>query len=218
MRRFFLRSGLPTLLACLGLAAPATSEVYQWVDENGSISFSDRLHRVPQAARSTLVRRSSEPETAFLAATGGTDRDRPNSRNGVFVVPFERMDALIQVSVRLNEEVTAPFYVDTAASSVVIPAALAARLDLDPDSAAKIRYARTANGRVPMSAARLTSVDLQGAAVEDVSCLISDQLEVGLLGASYLRHFKYTVDNAAQTLVLEPLAHAGGTAALAPTH
>jgi hypothetical protein len=141
MRRFFLRSGLPTLLACLGLAAPATSEVYQWVDENGSISFSDRLHRVPQAARSTLVRRSSEPETAFLAATGGTDRDRPNSRNGVFVVPFERMDALIQVSVRLNEEVTAPFYVDTAASSVVIPAALAARLDLDPDSAAKIRSA-----------------------------------------------------------------------------
>ena len=106
------------------------------------------------------------------------------------MVPFQQMGSLIKVSVRLNEQVTAPFYLDTAASSVVIPSSVAAALDLEPRSTSKTTYARTANGRVPMSVTKLASVELRGASVKDVDCLISDPLEVGLLGASFLRHFQ----------------------------
>jgi clan AA aspartic protease (TIGR02281 family) len=213
MLRFAYRLGIWTLVTCFALSTTAMADVYRWTSDDGSLSFSNLRHRAPRELRSTLVLIPSDLESVYLAAATGRD----SSGDSEFVVPFQQMGSLIKVSVRLNEQVTAPFYLDTAASSVVIPTSIAAALDLEPGSISKTIYARTANGRVPMSVTKLASVDLRGASVKNVDCLISDQLEVGLLGASFLRHFKYTVDSASQTVVFEPLSLAGGTASLALT-
>jgi clan AA aspartic protease (TIGR02281 family) len=210
MLRFVYRLGIWTLFTCFALSTTAMADVYRWTSDDGSVAFSNLRHRVPRELRSTLVLVPSDLESAYLTAAPEGD----SSGDSELVVPFQQMGSLIEVSVRLNEQVTAPFYLDTAASSVVIPSSVAAALDLEPRSTSKTTYARTANGRVPMSVTKLASVELRGASVKDVDCLISDQLEVGLLGASFLRHFKYTVDSASQTLVFEPLASAGGTASL----
>jgi clan AA aspartic protease (TIGR02281 family) len=205
MSRFLLRSGVSTLVLLFSVAAAAEPEIYRWTNADGSISFSDRIHRVPREARSAVQVRPRQ-ELAYLARATEVGSSIHTGRNGRVVVPFQRTGSLIEVSIRLNEEVTAPFYVDTAASSIVIPSSLAASLALGEGPERKHTYADTANGRVLVPVARLASVDLQGALVEDVDCMISDHLEVGLLGASYLRHFRYTVDAASQTLVLEPLS------------
>ena len=106
--------------------------------------------------------------------------------------------------VRLNDRVAAPFYVDTAASHVSIPASVADQLGIDPESTTHTLVTRTANGTVPLAAVKLASVGVGAAQVSDVRGTINPGLDVGLLGASFLNNFTYLVDTASQVLVLRP--------------
>ncbi len=67
------------------------------------------------------------------------------------------------VNVRLNDSVTAPFYVDTGASDVVLPEWVAKELGLDLSDARTAFYG-TANGTIQQSLVTLDSVELGSAA------------------------------------------------------
>ena len=52
-----LAAGLAVLLSCV---SPAGADIYRWVDEQGTIHFTDELSNVPPANRDTVEREVSE--------------------------------------------------------------------------------------------------------------------------------------------------------------
>lgn len=198
-------------------AAPAGSEIYRWTEASGALRFTDSLEQVPVAWRTTVDRieaavRSSTRLQRFrpvlpVSVAALHQRLSVGDREDV-VVPFRRHGNLMKVDVRLNDHLVAPFYVDTAASGVVLPAQIARELGLEIGPDAPATNTLTANGVVRMTVVRLDSVELDGARVNDLEGLVSDQLEVGLLGGAFLRHFNYSIDGTTGTISLEPIGGA----------
>ncbi len=201
-----------TALGCavvLWLAAAAVShaEVYRWVEASGELHFTTELHEVPAQQRG-----AAERGAASRAATSGTlsrasaapalaaASRRSSAASSVYTVEVGRAGTSMIVPVRLNDRVTAPFLIDTGATDVLLPQAVAEELGIriGPDTR-RVRYA-TANGVVEHPVVTLESVDLGGARVEGVPASVSPSLSVGLLGLSFFNHFTYEID-AAQGLV-----------------
>jgi len=190
-----LAISLPLVLATtLGIAAPAQADVYRWVDAQGTIHFAQDHGQVSAAYRAQLrtVRPGTPTPTVETPAVGGR-----------YQVRYESENHLIRVTVRLNDRVSAPFYVDTGSTALVIPAAVAERLGVDPRSTGTAML-RTAMGPVEVQTLRLDSVRLGPAEVSGVSAAVAPGLEIGLLGGEFLNHFSYTVDPETQTLTLIP--------------
>jgi clan AA aspartic protease (TIGR02281 family) len=122
----------------------------------------------------------------------------------IFRIPIQQAGTMVVVQVRLNDQLTVPFYVDTGASDVVIPAAVAETLGIQigPDTRAMV-YG-TANGAVRNFVVTLDSVDLGGARVQDVPASVSPSMGTGLLGLSFFNHFTYQIDTAHGVLTLQP--------------
>jgi clan AA aspartic protease (TIGR02281 family) len=108
------------------------------------------------------------------------------------------------VAVRLNDRVTAPFLIDTGATDVLIPQAVAEQLGVQIGrDTRRVRY-QTANGIVENPVVTLDAVDLGGARVEGVPASVSPSLGVGLLGLSFFNHFTYEIDAAQGVVRLKP--------------
>lgn len=106
------------------------------------------------------------------------------------------------VMVRLNDRVTVPFLVDTGASDVSIPAAVAARAGIVVGPRTPRALYTTANGVVSSPVVTLDSVQLGAARVEGVRASISDAMPIGLLGGSFFNNFTFQVDPAASVITL----------------
>lgn len=81
------------------------------------------------------------------------------------------------------------FLLDTGATNISIPGALADSLKLTPGRAA---YANTANGTIKVYATQLDSVALGGLSLKQVSAHINPHMqgETVLLGMSFLQHLE----------------------------
>jgi clan AA aspartic protease (TIGR02281 family) len=214
-----LLRGLGPILAALlvfATAPPATAEIFQWKDSAGRLHFAQDLNQVPDEYRAQAeagVRKEGSgpeiqryqgapaapaPSTASAArTTGGRGRRGPAASAGrTYRIAVERAGNSMLVQVRLNDQVTAPFQIDTGATDVVIPRWVADKLDLELDS--------TANGVVQQTLVTLSSVDLGGARVEDVPATVSPSMSHGLLGLSYFNHFRYDFDPVAGVVTLTP--------------
>lgn len=208
-----MRSGLLALGALLITAAdPAAAEIYRWVDEKGTVHFTQNLSEVPLDQRQDAA--GPSPDSAPAVQTyapparavpeprakpsGGSAEDR------VYRIRVQRAGNSMQVKVRLNGQVVAPFVIDTGATDVTIPKWVADRLGIEvgPDTRRQ-RYV-TANGVVEEPVVMLDSVELGGARVQDIPASINDSMPIGLLGLSFFNHFSYHVDAAAGIVTLKP--------------
>ena len=116
---------------------------------------------------------------------------------------FQRDGNLMLVNVRLNDQVVAPFYVDSGCTGISITRDVAAQLGLDRQPVRRLTKTRTANGTVLLPKFQLDSVALGGIRVSDIAATINPQLPVGLLGATFLDQFVYSVDPASGVLIFE---------------
>ncbi|MEZ4330382.1 MAG: TIGR02281 family clan AA aspartic protease [Myxococcota bacterium] len=214
------------------LARPALAQIYQWRDEQGQLHFAQDLYQVPDAHRAEAEAHASrkegpgpeiqryDPAPAAASPRGARPsrlRDpnamAPRARRqagATYRVPVERAGSAMLVQVRLNDEVVAPFHIDTGASDVVIPKVVADQLGLELADSRTGIYS-TANGLVQQSLVTLSSVDLGGARAENVPATVSPSMSFGLLGLSFFNHFRYDVDPVAGIVTLTPngLAEAG---------
>lgn len=210
--------GLVTLAAVM-LAPAAGGEIYSWRDASGRTHYTQNLDDVPRrqreaaaAAASSRVRlqtysNSHSSASELPASTGAAMMRMPASRpgaGGTIRVPFERRGTLMRVDVKLNDRVTAPFLVDTGASGISIPYAVAQQLGLRITSDTPRRTAITANGMVSEPVVRLMSVQLGGARVENLEASVSGSMDVGLLGGTFFNNFVYQVDSASGVILLTP--------------
>jgi clan AA aspartic protease (TIGR02281 family) len=100
----------------------------------------------------------------------------------------------------LNDRVTATFYVDTGASNVSIPAAVADELGIQLGPDTQYVDVTTANGVVAVPVITLDSVETGEARVEQVRAGINSSLDVGLLGGAFFNNFTFQIDPAAQVI------------------
>jgi hypothetical protein len=113
------------------------------------------------------------------------------------------------VPVQING-ISGTLVLDTGASQTLIKPELARRAGMEVAFGAPLVRGNVVGGRrlsVPLVRAR--SVSVGGAAVEDLDVGVYDALPGradvdGLLGATFLHHFKFTVDRKNLQLVLEP--------------
>lgn len=104
-----------------------------------------------------------------------------------------------------NDTVSGPVLVDTGASYCVLTRATARRLGLRPHSSTAVPVA-TANGEVAAGLVTLDSVQIEQARLAYVDAVIMDAVEpplVGIIGLSFLRKFRYSVDHGARIFRLE---------------
>ena len=212
------------VLVGLGLVpvGVARAEIYRWQDAEGRWHFAQDLNQVPARhraqARGQAVEEGSGPAIQrYRPGPAAADPSRSRRKRApaasageVHTIRVARTGGSMQVNVRLNDSVVAPFLVDTGASDVVIPKAVADQLGLDL-SASRTGFYRTANGTVQQSLVTLESVDLGGAKARNVPATVSPSMSVGLLGLSFFNHFQYRVDPGQGIITLRPngLAEAG---------
>ncbi len=211
-----MRRLIPLLLVLAVLptvAALAAAEIYRWTDDQGRTHFSQDLGQVPPRHRAAALAAAAKPPSDRVQrySTGGASRSgsaglapRAGLRGGgKLSIPFESRNNLMFVQVRLNDRVTAPFVVDTGASMITLPQALASRLGIRVGPDTRRERFTTANGDIWEPIVRLDSVEVGGARVEGLEASISSSMQVGLLGGSFFNNFVYRVDLAAGYIELE---------------
>lgn len=144
------------------------------------------------------LRRELEPAVARLRALRHTPV--------VAEVPVRRSGGTMLVETRINGS-GQPFIfmVDTGASYTAISVETALRLGLrDIFFGAPVVELETANGRVFTTTARLDSVQIGTARVDDVEAVILETTGRfdGLLGQSFLRHFDIVIDRSRDVIAL----------------
>jgi clan AA aspartic protease (TIGR02281 family) len=117
-------------------------------------------------------------------------------------IPFERRGDVMVVDVTLNDRVSAPFLVDTGASDVSIPAALADRLGIQIGPETPYRRYTTANGVIAKPVITLDSVQAGEARLEQVRASVSSTMDVGLLGGAFFNNFTFQIDPAANQIAV----------------
>ena len=195
------------ILACVGALAlgggVARAELHGWTDENGTFHIAADASLIPNAHRAAAAERARSAEKRQIQVVLPQGYQLLAIEPLPASVPVQRFGQLMRVTVRLNDKVQAPFVIDTGADGLAIPSRIAGELGL-PDGRSRTVTITTASGPVNMTSVDLESVEVGGVRVADVPAVINPELEFGLLGLSFLRHFKYTIDLDQGVLILEP--------------
>ena len=213
-----IAAGLGALLCALSVSA-ASADVYRWTDAQGREHWTGELSKVPPAKRGEAFdsTRAAEPSRLQLYQGPPSSATRRSARrsSGVLRIPYEQHGNAILVYARLNDRVDAPFYVDTGAADVVVPAAVAARAGIHVGPRTPRETYSTANGLVRQAVISFDAIEIGEARVENVRGSVSESLPVGLLGTSFFNHFTLQIDPAARmlTLIVNPNMRGGASEA-----
>jgi clan AA aspartic protease (TIGR02281 family) len=177
-------------------------DFFRWIDQNGVVHFTDNIHNIPEARRSTAVRikaqeplRSATPSKASPATVAKAS------------IPFEKRGQVVVVEVMLNNSVPARLVVDTGATYTMISAATAKELSIDPQRAPRTMPFQTANGVIQAPLTNLESVMVGGMEIKNLTAAIHDAVPsaqvAGLLGLNFLSNFRLDIDTEKGILHLE---------------
>jgi clan AA aspartic protease (TIGR02281 family) len=179
------------LVSCLSTGSLARGgEMYRWVDEHGRIHLTDTPPPSKRDLQELKVYKPSEtsspPESrGEPAVDAGWAKLVPTKPGGVVIV-----DAV------LNRRLTVPLLLDTGADVTILTQQVAKELRIPAlDRLPKLSF-RTPGGVVNFPITTLQSLRVGTAEARAVNVAIDTDghLPVGLLGMSFLRHFKVTVD------------------------
>ncbi len=205
--RVSVRSLCAAALCALLGAADAAAEIYRWTDAQGRLHFTESLDQVPLQYREGARRNAeTQPPSKFQtyerptrAQAAQADRYSKQIR-----IPFVRDGSLMRVDVRLNDQLSAPFLIDTGASGVSLPSHVAEQLGIRIRPDTPHVNVITAAGVVTRPVVTLQSVQLGRARVEGLEATVNPAMRVGLLGGTFFNNFIYQVDAAAGEILLVP--------------
>ena len=152
------------------------------------------------------LRRPGVIESVRILGARGAPYSRETS--ATTQVSTHRQGSHHEVEVRLTgpsgSVKTLTLLIDTGASLLVLPTSLESELGFTKETL-RAGTSQTASGTEPVQIGRLSRVSLGHAEVSDVEVafMADDKLKgQQLLGMSFLRHFKVTLDDAASELIL----------------
>lgn len=179
-----------TLLLLLLLPLAAAADVYQWTDKQGRTHFSDKPMPGAQKRQTTPMNTIANP--AY------------NLQLNSLQMRFTEQNGTMRVDGAING-VMMHFVVDTGASLVTIPPAIAERAGISTAGAQTITL-RTANGEVSAPMVSIPDIRVDGVARRDVQATIhqiSDDPALGLLGMSFFNRYNVTIDHKEKIIRLE---------------
>jgi clan AA aspartic protease (TIGR02281 family) len=180
------------LVGCVSVSSPAIpSEIYRWIDEQGRVHLTDTPPRSRGALQELKIYQPSTPEQApepsgSLIAGPGRVKLTPTKPGGTVVV-----------DVLLNRRLTVPMLLDTGADFTVLTRQMARDLRLASLDHLPTQEFKTAGGSVRLPIATVQSLRVGTAEAYDVEVAIDidGHMPIGLLGMTFLHHFKVTVDH-----------------------
>jgi len=113
-------------------------------------------------------------------------------------IRFNPGDRLIPVQAYLNKRLNQKFYIDTGATTTIIPLAAAAALEIRIDNTTPIVGFQGVAGGDLAYQVPLESIEIEGLAVFDIRAIVYDlggEENAGLLGNDFLRHFQVDLDS-----------------------
>jgi predicted aspartyl protease len=185
------------LLVFIGSLAYA--EMYKWVDEKGTVHFTDDLSKIPEKFRSNTESRKtpkevSTPEKEEKPTSIPTPQK--SSEPVGFEIPIKIKGEVAVAEVILNGREKQEFIVDTGASFTNISWKMAKDLDITIDNNTPFLPIVTASDVVFNPLVTVRSMTVGKAEVENVDVTISDLPDDmgGLLGNSFLYKFRVVLD------------------------
>ena len=115
------------------------------------------------------------------------------------VIRFNPGDKLIPVYATLNKRLRKKFYIDTGATSTIVPSSVLDALGLKIDESTPVVVLQGVAGADTAFQVRLESIEVEGQTVFDIRAIVYDlgvgEEETGLLGNDFLQHFQVDLDS-----------------------
>jgi len=150
------------------------------------------------------------PSYAFAQVSDTVGQNSVKTYTQEVVIPFHADTRALMIDAKINNHMTMTFVVDTGATYTAISEDMARSLGYDLENSPKINVT-TANGRTQFPKIMLKEVNLNGYRVQNVEATVMPLPQnapfSGLLGLSFIRHHKMTIDPIHGNLVLEPWAN-----------
>ena len=198
---------LAALLIIQSLYAGTVSaqELYRWVDDKGSVHFTDNFPSIPEKYREKAEKRSLvAPRTSPIPAQQ-TTQSQSSSRSQVFTVPFTRSGNHMIVEGVVNGRGTVKFILDTGASGTWIPKARAQESGIDPSRGILVPRGGV-GGAVEAPLVEIESLNVGGATATNMEVVVQDlpfSKELGLLGMDFLADFRMVINQQRNEITLE---------------
>jgi len=203
---------LVSVIAVLVLAVFAPSsygEMYKWVDEKGTVHFTDDLSSIPEKYREGAETRKPPQEISTPTPQENFKPVLPEkiSEPEGMTVDLVRSGEVSFTEVVLNERVKQYFIVDTGASFTVISREAAKELGITIDESTPLIPITTASSVIFNPLVTLRSIRVGKAEVENVDALVHNLPggSAGLLGNSFLSKFRVVLDSANEKMTLHSL-------------
>jgi clan AA aspartic protease (TIGR02281 family) len=188
------------LIIMLTFFVPSSyGEMYKWVDEKGTVHFTDDPSSIPEKYRQDAETRTPPKETS---TSQPQEKPKPSLPKKVsepegITVDLVRKHELLLAEVVLNEKIKGHFIVDTGASFTFINLPTAKELGITIDENTPFIPIFTASSLIFTPLVTLRSIRVGEAEVENVDVLIHNMPSdsAGLLGNSFLNKFKVVLDS-----------------------
>ncbi len=198
-----MRRSAICLLVLLLQSSDASSEIFRWIDEAGKLHFAQNIQQVPSQYRKQALQQSAAKSGGSFQTYTKSIEQQGSRAYRKHRVPFVSEGSLMRVNAIVNGHLELPFFIDTGASGVSLPASAARRLGISIGPNTQRVTMQTANGSIELPLVRLDSVELAGARVEGLMATLNPTLSIGLLGGTFFNQFTYGVDPAANIITLE---------------
>jgi predicted aspartyl protease len=113
-------------------------------------------------------------------------------------IRFNPGDKLIPVYAFLNKKVRQKFFIDTGATTTIIPPAAVSALEIRIDNTTPVVGFQGVAGSDLAYQVRIESIDIEGLTVFDIRAIVydlGDPENTGLLGNDFLQHFQVDLDS-----------------------
>jgi clan AA aspartic protease (TIGR02281 family) len=185
--------------------------MYKWVDEKGTVHFTDDLSKIPDKYREDAETRKPPKETPtptreLQEESESSLHEKTSGPEGITVNLVRRGDVSF-TEVVLNERIKQYFMVDTGASFTVISRQAAKELGITIDESTPFIPIATASSVVINPLVTLGSIRVGEAKVENVDALVHNLPGgvAGLLGNSFLNKFKVVLDSINEKMTLHSM-------------
>jgi clan AA aspartic protease (TIGR02281 family) len=188
------------LIIMLTFFVPSSyGEMYKWVDEKGTVHFTDDPSSIPEKYRQDAETRKPPKETSTPQPQEMPKPSPPpkvSETEGITVDLFRKHELLL-AEVVLNGRTKQYFIVDTGASFTLINLPTAKELGITIDENTPFIPIFTASSLIFTPLVTLRSIRVGEAEVENVDVLIHNMPSdsAGLLGNSFLNKFKVVLDS-----------------------
>jgi clan AA aspartic protease (TIGR02281 family) len=204
-----LKSTFFLVTILIALALPAAAEMYKWVDEKGTVHFTDDLSSIPERYREDVEERKTPkgtPNQEVKEKPASSPAPIASEPEGVSVNLIRRHELWL-AEVILNNRLKLYLVVDTGASFTLISRQVANDLGIVIDENTPSIPASTVSGSILTPLVTLNSIRVGKAEIEDVDVAVYTMPSGrdGLLGNSFLNKFRVVIDSINGKMTLHSL-------------